>query len=121
MFPLFRAIVKLTSQGFIMSFIFKLSNHKTRGLWSTLQQNMPKNIFNFMIKYLNNTLATLKNLFKWSLSDSPSCSFCLHLETLQRVVSSSRSYLEDGRYTWRHNSVLLFIAKSFSSIQHCLV
>ena len=109
---------ELTSQGFIMSSILKLSNYKTRGLWSTVQQNMPKNIFNFMIKYVNNTLATRKNLFKWSLSDSPSCSFCLHPETLQHVVSSCRSYLEDGRYTWRHNSVLLFIAKSFSSIQH---
>ena len=83
---------------------------------------MPKNIFNFMITYLNNTLGTRKNLFKWSLSDSPSCSFCLFpVETLQHVVSSCRSYLEDGRYTCRDNSVLLFIAKSFSSIQHCLV
>ena len=80
-----------------------------------------ENIFNFTIKYLNNTLAARKNLFKWSLSDSPSCSFCLHPETLQHAVSSFRSYLEDGMYTWRHNSVLLFIAKSFSSLQHCLV
>ena len=59
-------------------------------------------------KYLNNTSATRKNLFKLSLSDSPSYSFCLHPETLQNVVSSCRSYLEDGRFTWRHNSVLLF-------------
>ena len=72
-----------------------------------------------MIKYLNNTLPTRKNLYKWSLSDSPSCSFCLHPETLQHVVSSCKSYLEDGRYTWRHNSVLLHIANSFSSLQRC--
>ena len=104
-----------------MSSILKLSNHKTRGLWSKVQQNMMKNIFNFMIKYLNNTLATHKNLFKWSLSDSQSCSLYLHPETLQQVVSSCRSYLEDGRYTWRHISVLLFIPNSVSSIQHCLV
>ena len=57
---------------------------------------MPKNIFNFMIKYLNNILATPKNLSKWSLSDSQSCSYCLHPETLQHVVSNCRSYLEDG-------------------------
>ena len=68
---------------------------------------MPRNIFNFMIKCLNNTLPTKKNLHKWSLSDSPSCSFCLRLETLQHVVSSCNSYLADGRYTWRHYSVLL--------------
>ena len=104
-----------------MSSILKLSNFKVRGLWSTVQQNMPKNIFNFMIKYLNNTLPTRKNLYKWSLSDSPSCSFCLHPETLQHVVSSCNTYLADGRYTWRHNSVLLFLARSFSSLKHCLL
>ena len=89
-------------------------------IWSKVQQNMPRNIFNFMIKYLNNTLLT-KNLHKWSLSDSPSCSFCLNPETLQHIVSSCNSYLADGRYTWRHNSVLLFLARSFSSLQNCLL
>ena len=72
-----------------------------------------------MIKYLNNTWPTHKNLYKWSLSDSPFCSFCLHPEKRQHVVSSCKSYLEDGRYTWRHNSVLLSIANSFSSLQRC--
>ena len=89
---------ELTSQGFIMSSILTLSNFKVRGIWSTVQQNMPKNLFNFTIKYLNNTLPTRKDLYKWSLSDSPSCSFCLHPETLH-VVSSCNMYLADGRYT----------------------
>ena len=102
-----------------MSSILKLSNLKVRGLWSTVQQNMPRNIFNFMIKYLNNSLPTKKNIQKWSLSDSPSCSFCLSPETLQHVVSSCNSYLADGRYTWHHNCVLLFLARSFSSLQKC--
>ena len=110
---------ELTSQGFIMSSILKLSNLKVRGLWSTVQQNMPRNIFNFMIRYLNNTLPTKKNLHKWSLSNSPSCSFCLSPETLQHVVSSYNSYLADGRYTWLHNSVLFFLERSFSPLQNC--
>ena len=104
-----------------MSSILRLSNLKVRGLWSKVQQNMPRNIFNFLIKYLNNTLPTKKNLHKWSLSDSPSCSFCLNPETLQHIVPSCNSYLADGRYTWRHNSVLLFLARSFSSLQNCLL
>ena len=58
---------ELTSQGFIISSILKLSNFKGHGLWSTVQQNMPKKIFSFMIKYLNNTMTTRKNLYKWSL------------------------------------------------------
>ena len=112
---------ELTSQGFIMSSILKLSNVKVRGLWSTVKQNMHRNIFNFMIKYLKNTLRTKKDLHKWSLSDSPSCSFCLSPEPLQHVVSSCNSYLTDGRYTWSHNSVLLFLGRSFSPFAELLV
>ena len=104
-----------------MSPILELSNRKTWSLWSIAQQNMPINIFIFMIKYLNDTLSTHENLGKWSHSDSPSCSFCLHPETLQQEVSSCRSYLKDGRYTWRRNSVLFHIAKSFPSLQRCLI
>ena len=37
-------------------------------------------------------------------------------QTLQRVVSSCNSYLQDGRDTWRHNSVLLHIARTLSSV-----
>ena len=36
-------------------------------------------------------------------------------------VSNRFSYLDEGRYTWRHNSVLLFLANTFSSLKHCTV
>ena len=112
---------ELKSQGFIISCILSHASSKTRSLWSIVQQSMPKNIFNFSIKYLNNTLATRKNLCKWSISQSAACSFCLQSESLQHVVSSCKSYLEDGRYTWRHNSALLSLAKTFSSFSDCLL
>ena len=94
------------------------SNSKTQSLWSTVQQSRSKNIFNFMMKNLSNTLPTHKNLYKWYLSDSLSCSFCLHPETFQHVFLSCKSYLKDGRYTWCRNSILL-IANSLSSLLHC--
>ena len=37
------------------------------------------------------------------------------------MVSSCKSYLDEGRYTWRHNSVLLYLAKTFSSFSDCLL
>ena len=52
----------LTSQGFIITFIFKLASKGTNPFWSCVQQKLPKNIYNFTTKYLNNTLATRKNL-----------------------------------------------------------
>ena len=58
----------LLSQGLVMSNILKFSCQTTSRFWSTVQQNMPRNIFNFSIKYFNNTLPTRKNLCKWSIS-----------------------------------------------------
>ena len=111
----------LLSQGLVISSILKYSCQRTASIWSIVQQSMPRNIFNFSIKYLNNTLPTRKNLCKWSISQSSACSFCLQSETLQHVVSSFNWYLEDGRYTWRHNSVLLFLANIFSSLNQISV
>ena len=112
---------ELKSQELIISCILTQASSKTRSLWSTVQQSMPKNIFNFSLIYLNNTLATRKNLCKWSILQSSACSFCLQAESLQHVVSSCKSYLDEGRYTWRHNSVLLCLAKTFSSFSDCLL
>ena len=89
---------ELTSQGFIVSAILTLSDLKACSLWSIVQQNMPKN-FNFTIKYLSNSLPTRKNLHKWFLFNSPSCSLCLQQETFQNILSSCKSYLDNGRYT----------------------
>ena len=112
----------LLSQGLVLSSILKFTCQKTNCLWSTVQQNLHRNIFNFSMKYLYNTLPTRKNLCKWSIFHSSTCSFCLQSETLQHVVSSCISYPDEGRYTWRHhNSVLLYLANTFSSLKQCTV
>ena len=69
--------------------------------------------------YLSNALATWKNLSKWRITQSSTCSFCLQSEMLQQIVSSCKSNLEQGRYTWRHESVLNFIANTLSGLQFC--
>ena len=68
-----------------------------------------------MIKYINNTLPTKKNLFKWGLSSTSDCSFCLRPGSLLHVVAGCTMYLNDDRFTWRHNSMLQFIGSSFKS------
>ena len=110
---------ELKSQGFIITSILTHASSKTPSLRSTIQQSMPKNIFTYSIKYLKNTLATRKNLSKWAISQSYACSFCLKTETLQHVVSSCTTYLEEGRYTWRHSSVPLYLANTFTLLSKC--
>ena len=111
----------LLSQGLVISSILNFSCRKTSSIWSTVQQNMPRNIFNFSIKYLNNTLPTRKNLCKWSIAQSSACSFCLLSETLQHVIFNCKCYLQEGRYTWCHNSVLLYLANIFSYLSQCKI
>ena len=82
---------------------------------------MPQNIFNFTIRYLNNTLATQKNLKKWNLSQTSDCSFCFLPETLLHVVAGCKTYLEQGRYTWRHNSILNFLATSLKAVNESTI
>ena len=37
------------------------------------------------------------------------------------MISSCKCYFEERRYTWRHNSVLLYLANTFSSLSPCKV
>ena len=70
------------------------------------------------MKYRNNTLANHANLFKGKLSQSSDCSFCLCPRSLLNVVSGCKSYLEEGHYTWRHNSALHFVASALQCVRN---
>ena len=74
--------------------VAKFSLLQLNSLWSTAQSKLPKNIFNFTVRYINSSLPTRKNLTRWGLSFSPECSFCLCPETLLHVVAGCQSYLQ---------------------------
>ena len=44
------------------------------------------------------------------------CAFGLSPETLLHVVAESNTYLNEGRFTWRHDSVLKLIASMFKPL-----
>jgi hypothetical protein len=52
----------------------------------------------------------------WKKSENALCKVCYNTQTLQHVVSACKVHLEEGRYTWRHNSVLKIIADYLLSI-----
>ena len=105
----------LTSQGFFFSNVIKYSLLSVNSIWSEAQSHLPKNIYNFTIRFINNSLPTRKNMARWGLSQSPDCSFCLNPESLLHVVAGCQQYLD--RFTsWRHDSILNFIAKSLQPV-----
>jgi hypothetical protein len=95
----------LILQGSFFSNVIKFSLSKLNGIWSKSQLNLPKNIYNFTICYINNSLPTRKNLTKWGILSNSDCSFCLNPENLLHVVAGCQTYLL--RFTWRHDSVLI--------------
>ena len=103
----------LICQGSFFSNVAKFSLLQLNSLWSTAQSKLPRNIFNFTVRYINSSLPTRKNLTRWGLSFSPECSFCLCPETLLHVVAGCQSYLQ--RFTWRHDSILNFIPETLQT------
>ena len=106
--------ILLTSQGFFFSNVIKYSLSSVNSIWSEAQSHLPKNIYNFTIHFINNFLPTRKNMARWGFSQSPHCSFCLNPESLLHVVAGCQQYLD--RFTWRHDSILNFIAKSLQPV-----
>ena len=104
----------LIYQGSFFLNVKKFSLSQLNALWSVAQSKLPKNIFNFTIRYINNALPTRKNLTKLGVTASPKCSSCLSSETLLHVVAGCQSYLE--RFTWRHDSILNCLAKALQAM-----
>ena len=45
----------------------------------------------------------------------------LHKKSLLHIVAGCKVYLQQGRYTWRHDSILMLIARAFRSLQHAKI
>ena len=83
----------LVVQGSFFLNVIKFSLKKLNSLWSKSQSNLPKNIYNFTIRCINNSLPTRRNLTKWGIMSNSDRSFCLKPETLLHVVAGCQSYL----------------------------
>ena len=64
---------KLSMQGSFFKSISNFALPKLTKLWSVAQSSLPKNIFSFSIRYINNSLPTGQNLFRWNLSPTSDC------------------------------------------------
>ena len=62
---------ELTTQALVVNSIWKHSNKASSVLSSKVITQLPKNIYNFCIQYVNNTLANNTNLHKWGKALSP--------------------------------------------------
>ncbi|VDI57596.1 Hypothetical predicted protein [Mytilus galloprovincialis] len=65
----------------------------------------------FLLRSVYDVLPSPSNLYTWGLIEDPTCTLCKDKPaSLQHVLSACPVALKDGRYTWRHDSVLKTIA-----------
>ena len=106
----------LKSQGNVITFLWEKCSTSLNKAWNTVQAKLSKNIFNFSVRYLNNTLPTRANLNQWGKVESANCSKCNERETLKHIIAGCPVYLEEKRFNWRHDSILSFLASTFAAV-----
>ena len=74
--------------------------------WRSYLWDVPRGILKFAMNAGLNTLPTLDNLKRWGKRVSDRCPLCGNTQTLLHVLSNCQVALDQGRLTWRHNSVL---------------
>ena len=110
-----KILTNLSSQSLIVKSLWNESFNENVEYWYASFQNLPKNIYNFSTRYINNTLPTLKNMTMWTKTSTGLCKFCLNSQTLEHVVSGCKVYLHEGRYNWRDDSILKNLVTYFKS------
>ena len=68
--------------------------------------DLPRNVLQFFINSAIDTLPTNSNLVRWKKRSSPACNLCKCKETLLHSLNNCSVMLNQGKYTWRHNSIL---------------
>ena len=74
--------------------------------WKSYLWDIPQGVLKSALNAGVNTLPSMDNLKRWGKRVSDRCAFCGNTGTLAHVLSNCSVALNQGRYTWRHNSVL---------------
>ena len=99
---------KLTTQSLVVKSMCEFVDGRFINQWSNVIRHLPRNIFSFTIRYLNNTLANGTNVIKWGITNSSTCIFCDQQQTLGHVIGGCETALLESSYNWR-DSILLNI------------
>ena len=74
--------------------------------WNSLLRT-PINLLSFCISLTYDTLPSPSNLSRWQISSEPSCFLCHKpVCTVAHIFGACKVSSDQGRYTFRHNSVL---------------
>ena len=76
-------------------------------LWKRLMYGLPEKQLYFLLRAGCDTLPTPMNLVRWNIITDPRCAFCQAPQpTTNHILTGCPAALDQGRYIWRHDSVL---------------
>ena len=107
---------ELTTQSLVVKSIWDQGCAKYSADWGKVLDSLPRNLYSFATRYLSNSLANGTNAIKWGIATTPKCLFCNENQTLQHVISACKVSLNEKRWNWRHDSILLNIARFMAKI-----
>jgi hypothetical protein len=96
-------VQKLTFQG---DFVKLLIEEETNVTWKSMCNNIPRGILSFALKAATNGLNTPDNLKRWGIRKTEKCELCKNFSNLEHILNWCPVALNQGRFTWRHDSVL---------------
>ena len=105
-------VKSLSVQGRTLE-LLALENNCTH--WKSIIYDLPQNICKFVINSLTDTLNHNSNLVRWGKKTTDRCTTCKNKETLCHVLNNCPVYLDQGRYTWRHDNILSFLQDSIKT------
>ena len=83
-------------------------------LWKRLMYGLPEKQLSFLLCAGCDTLPTPMNLACWNIITSPVCTLCHCTQpTTNHILTGCSIALGQGRYTWRHDSVLQVLVRNF--------
>ena len=83
---------------------------ETEATWNSYIYNLPRGTMKFILNASIDTLPTKANLKQWGKLTNDKC-FCGQRQTLNHVLNCCKTSLDQGRLTYRHDNILLYIAK----------
>ena len=108
--------VRATEQGKQCAWVSWDDTESRKPSWKETM-NTPDRALSFLLRSISDTLPTPVNLAQWGLAPDAKCVLCdCDRATLRHILSSCRVALKEGRYTWRHDKVLMEIASQIDSI-----
>ena len=96
-------VEKLAMQGDFAKLLIEEEENVT---WKSIINNVPRGVLSFALNSSTNTLPTPDNLKRWGKRMVSVCPSCGNHGTLEHILNFCSVSLNQGRYTWRHNSVL---------------